>query len=251
MCYRRINLFTTNLQDCLHTDSFPYPLWKVYLVFNGFLGDNIHQSTEAHCFESRISLQPVNNLKYWRSLPAIAMCSFPSTTYGSVSPGTPVSSGQKNQNSRVLWVERNLKDHLVPNLYHGQGHPPLFQVAPSPFWPGLEHCRDGAATDSMANLCQWIPFSSVTRIKPGQLTSETDTAPQDPSAGVCCYNLLPGCREGNWGMDVWDQTPSSSGCERGLPSTRSPIHNTAPSITPITKILPEQLTQDVCGQGMI
>lgn len=53
-------------------------------------------------------------------------------------------------------------------------------------------------------------------------------------------------------MDVWDQTLSSSGGERGFPSTQSPlhtsvIHNTAPS----TKILLEQLGQAVCGQGMI
>ncbi|NXG55756.1 PR40A factor, partial [Hemiprocne comata] len=34
---------------------------------------------------------------------------------------------------------RDLKDHLVPNPLHGQGHLPPDQVAPSPIQPALEH----------------------------------------------------------------------------------------------------------------
>lgn len=65
-------------------------------------------------------------------------------------------------------------------------------------------------------------LTSITSIKRVPLTSEINVTPRDHSAADCCYNLLPVCREGNWGMHVGDQTLSPSRSERGFPSTRSP-----------------------------
>ena len=36
----------------------------------------------------------------------------------------------------MVWVRRDLKDHLVPTPCHGQGHLPLDQLAQSPIQPG-------------------------------------------------------------------------------------------------------------------
>ncbi|GAB0192649.1 cAMP-dependent protein kinase inhibitor alpha [Grus japonensis] len=41
----------------------------------------------------------------------------------------------------MVWVGRDLKDHLVPTPCHGQGHPPLDHIAQSLIRPGLEHCQ--------------------------------------------------------------------------------------------------------------
>ncbi|XP_039554548.1 uncharacterized protein LOC120497316 isoform X3 [Passer montanus] len=50
-------------------------------------------------------------------------------------PGEP-------RNPRLVWVGRDLKDHLIPTPCHGQGHLPLSQAAPSPsVQPGLGHCQ--------------------------------------------------------------------------------------------------------------
>jgi len=38
----------------------------------------------------------------------------------------------------MVWVGRDLIDHLVPTPLHGEGHLPLDQVAQSPVQPGLE-----------------------------------------------------------------------------------------------------------------
>jgi len=51
----------------------------------------------------------------------------------------------------MVWVRRDVIDHLVPTLAktgnnevsHGLGHLPLDQVAQSPVQPGLEHCQGG------------------------------------------------------------------------------------------------------------
>ncbi|KAK4821804.1 hypothetical protein QYF61_003833 [Mycteria americana] len=43
------------------------------------------------------------------------------------------------QTHRMIWVAKDLKDHLVPTPCHGQGQLPLDQVAQSPMQPGLEH----------------------------------------------------------------------------------------------------------------
>jgi len=45
----------------------------------------------------------------------------------------------------MVWVGRDLKDHLVPPPRHGQGHLPLEQAAQSPIQPGLEHCQEGGS----------------------------------------------------------------------------------------------------------
>jgi len=41
----------------------------------------------------------------------------------------------------MVTVGRDLKDHLVPNPCHEQGHLPLDQVAQSSIQPGPEHCQ--------------------------------------------------------------------------------------------------------------
>ena len=42
---------------------------------------------------------------------------------------------------RMVWVGRDLIDHLVPTPCHGQRHLPLDQVAQSLIQPGLEHSQ--------------------------------------------------------------------------------------------------------------
>ena len=39
----------------------------------------------------------------------------------------------------MVWVGKDLKDHLVPIPCPGQGHLPLDQVVPNPVQRGLEH----------------------------------------------------------------------------------------------------------------
>mgnify|MGYP001859172498 CR=1 FL=1 len=39
----------------------------------------------------------------------------------------------------MVWVGRDIKDHLVPILYCGQGHIQFDQAAWGPIQPGLEH----------------------------------------------------------------------------------------------------------------
>ena len=46
-------------------------------------------------------------------------------------------------NHRMVWVGRDLKDHLVPTPLPGQGHPPLDQGAQSHIQPGLGHFQGG------------------------------------------------------------------------------------------------------------
>ena len=48
-------------------------------------------------------------------------------------------------NHRMVWVGKDLKDHLVPPPCHGQGHLPLAQVAQSPVQPGLEPFQGGGS----------------------------------------------------------------------------------------------------------
>lgn len=192
-----------------------------------FLGDNIHQSTEAHNFESLISLQPVNNLKFWRSLPAAAMCPFLPKTYGSVCPATPVNSEQENH-SHVAVGDTILLRDCAKGVFRSQ--------------------------KSKGRICYMHThtLTSITSIKRVPLTSEINITPRDHSAGDCCYKLLPVCREGNWGMHVRDQTLSPSRSERGFPSTRSPpAHIPETQHESNSEILPEQRAQDVCSQGMI
>jgi len=43
----------------------------------------------------------------------------------------------------MIWVERDLKNHLVANPCNGQGHFPLDQVPQSHIQPGLEHFQGG------------------------------------------------------------------------------------------------------------
>jgi len=38
----------------------------------------------------------------------------------------------------MVWVGKDLKDHLVPTSHHEQEHLPLDQVAQSSIQPGLE-----------------------------------------------------------------------------------------------------------------
>jgi len=60
----------------------------------------------------------------------------------------------------MVWVGRDLKDHLVPTpLTGGQGHLQLDQVGQSPIQTGLEHIQGGAFTASLSNLLQCLPPS--------------------------------------------------------------------------------------------
>lgn len=43
------------------------------------------------------------------------------------------------KNSRMVWVGRGCKDHLVSTPYHTQGHLPQDQAAQSPVQPGQEN----------------------------------------------------------------------------------------------------------------
>jgi len=57
----------------------------------------------------------------------------------------------------MLWVGRDLTDHLVPNtLCHGQQHLRLDQVAQRPFNQALDTAREGAATTSLGHLFQFL-----------------------------------------------------------------------------------------------
>jgi len=47
----------------------------------------------------------------------------------------------------MVWVGKNLIDHLVPPLCHGQGHLPLDQVAQSPIQRGLQQFQGGGIHD--------------------------------------------------------------------------------------------------------
>ena len=59
----------------------------------------------------------------------------------------------------MVWVGRDLKDHLVPTPCHGQRHLPLDQGAQSPIQPGLEHCQ-GWGTHS----CSGQPVQRLTSL---------------------------------------------------------------------------------------
>jgi len=52
----------------------------------------------------------------------------------------------------MVWVGRELKDHLVPNPCRKQGHLPLDQVAQSSIQPGLEHCQGGGSHNFSGQL---------------------------------------------------------------------------------------------------
>jgi len=45
----------------------------------------------------------------------------------------------------MVWVGRDLTDHLIPPTGHGQGHLPPAQVAQSSIQPGLEHFQGGGS----------------------------------------------------------------------------------------------------------
>jgi len=45
----------------------------------------------------------------------------------------------------MVWVGRDLEDHLVPTPCHEQGHLPPAHAAQSSIQPGLEHCQGGGS----------------------------------------------------------------------------------------------------------
>ena len=59
----------------------------------------------------------------------------------------------------MTWVERGLKDHLVPTLSHGQGCNPLDQAAQGPIQPVLE-CLQGSIA-SLGSLCHCLTSSII------------------------------------------------------------------------------------------
>jgi len=62
----------------------------------------------------------------------------------------------------MVWVERDLKDLLVPIPCHGQGHLPLDQVTQSPIQHGLEHFQAGGSDNFSV---QPVPVSHHPRSK--------------------------------------------------------------------------------------
>ena len=54
-------------------------------------------------------------------------------------PPTSRAANTSGQNHRMVWVGRDLTDHLVPTPCHEQGHLPPAQGAQSSIQPGLEH----------------------------------------------------------------------------------------------------------------
>ena len=63
----------------------------------------------------------------------------------------------QSQNPRMVWVEGNLKDHLVlpPDLGTDTFHCPRLLQTPSSL--ALDTSRDGAAPASLGSLCQGLP----------------------------------------------------------------------------------------------
>lgn len=92
--YRRINLFTTKLQVCLHADIFLYPILNVYLLFNRFFGRQ-YSSVSWSTFKTWVSLQPMNNLKSCRSFPATAV----RPKHTSSKAGRSVSAGHQSRST--------------------------------------------------------------------------------------------------------------------------------------------------------
>lgn len=57
-------------------------------------------------------------------------------------------------------VRRDLKEHLVPALCHGQEHVPLDHAAPRPIQPGLENKHDQVLTEGLSGFNNfWQVFS--------------------------------------------------------------------------------------------
>ena len=56
----------------------------------------------------------------------------------------------------MIWVGKNIKDHLVPFPCYREGHLPLDQVAQSLIQPGLEWLQGEAFTASLWNLFHYF-----------------------------------------------------------------------------------------------
>jgi len=62
----------------------------------------------------------------------------------------------------MVWVRRDLKDHLVPTPCHGQGHFPLDQVAQSLIQPSLEHFQ-GVDIHSFSGKLVAVPATLIVK----------------------------------------------------------------------------------------
>lgn len=102
---------------------------------------------------------------------------------GSVSPGTVVNLELQNHSQMAAW------NPILPQGFCQSN----FQISTM---EGKGVCQLYACAHT---------FTSITSIRPGQLTPEINVTPQDRPAGNWCYDWLPVCREGNWGMHIWDQ----------------------------------------------
>jgi len=84
---------------------------------------------------------PDGRLAGCKELPVEAVTQLQQTHHPSASVRwwTPVNS----HGHGMVWVGKDLIDHLLPSPHHGQGPLPPAQAAPSPIQPGLEPCQGG------------------------------------------------------------------------------------------------------------
>jgi len=101
---------------------------------------SIHQKTESYINPHTSLTAPAENKHYkGRATKAQGRKIIPETHFGNI------LSVLHTWIHRMVWVGRDLKDHLVYNPpCHGKGHHPLDQVAPSPIEPGLEQFQGGS-----------------------------------------------------------------------------------------------------------
>lgn len=69
----------------------------------------------------------------------------------SVKASKPAGETCWSLNHRAGWVDRDLKEHLVPTSWHGQGHLPLDQVALSP--RGSPHQSEAGSAAAPRGIC--------------------------------------------------------------------------------------------------
>ena len=106
----------------------------------------------------------------------------------------------------MVWVGRDLKDHLVPTPLPWAGTPSTRPGAQSPIQPGLEHCQGGGSHSFSGQpvpvpqhphreeffLCIWSKCFSV---KPFPLVLSLHALVKSPSPALlqACFQVLEGC----------------------------------------------------------
>jgi len=83
----------------------------------------------------------------------------------------------------MVWVGRDLKDHLVlPPCYGQEQHPPD-QVAQSSIQPGPEHCQGGGSHSFPGQPVQVSAAALLTLKTSTNSPGERHAAPLQPSTG--------------------------------------------------------------------